>query len=247
MASKGNRILVVVVVFALLFSFAFSAQAIGLALANPLLPPLIRVDSPQNNKIYPSNDVLLKFTIIPNTGITLTSLTYSVDGQESKATNGSTILTDLPSGSHKLTIYGTGFYSYSNSNQTYPYYSVDVIYFSIVYSTVWVTFTITVTVVVSVILLTVFLLRRRLVTALTAKKTSKFWLGLASFLFAVFVFFIPMIWLIANNYLFPHYPIGMSINATPIPAISLGLFFTGIGLYLMKVGTRKKTNPEPTD
>jgi hypothetical protein len=247
MASKCNRLLLIVVVSALLFSFAFSAQAGGLALANPLQPPLIRVDSPQNNKVYPSNDVLLNFTILPDTEITLTSFTYTLDGQESKATNGSTMLTALPSGSHKLTIYGTGHYSYSGSDQTYPYDSVDVIYFSIVYSTVWVTFTITVAAVVSVSLLTVFMLRRRLISVFRGKKTAKFWLGLASFLFAVFLFFIPTVWLTASDYLFPHFNRGLTFTASPIGAVSLGLFFTGIGLYLMWMGNRKKQTPDETD
>jgi hypothetical protein len=163
-----RRLLTVVAVLVLLASLAFSEQAVSLARANPLMPPLVRVDSPQNNKIYPSNDVPLIFIVIPSNTIILTSFTYSIDGQEPKATNGSTALTNLAAESHKLTIYGKGFYAYS-SNQTYESVA-DVVYFSTGYSSAVVTVIAILAAATSLISLTVFALRRRLPRLLRGRR-----------------------------------------------------------------------------
>ncbi len=230
MASMDNRLFALAALSAFLVSIALSAQVIGSALPNPLPPPLIRVDSPVNNKVYPSNDVQLNFTVLPDPVITLTSFTYKLDEQETKETNGSTLLTCSSWGSHTLSIYGKG--SYDSI--------LAVVYFSTGYSTTWVVFTLILVVVASAISLTVFALRRRLVTTLKRRKTASFWVGLACFLLFTFLL-AESAGYAASDYLFPHYPQALSVNAFPVGAIILG-FLLCAGLYFMWSGTRK-TNP----
>jgi hypothetical protein len=202
-------------------------------LANPIPPPLIWVNSPQNYKIYSSNEVELNITVIPDTSISLTSFSFSLDGQETQATNGSTTLTNLSYGSHTLEIYG---------NNTYSYSTLAIVYFSTVYSTSWVVFTIVLVATVSIVLLLLLKKRRQIVAALKGKKTAGFWTGLVCFVFFAILFFIPAIWIAASDYLFPHYPNSLSTNIYPNSGILIGLIFMCTGLYLMRRGTKK---PKP--
>lgn len=111
-------------------------MAVEVAVANPLTPPIISVNSPQNNKIYSSNDVQVNFRVLPNSGYNFTSFTYVLDGQAPKATDGTTILTGLSSGSHTLTIYGTG--TYRTGNRTYEHNDILVaeVYFNSFFNTI---------------------------------------------------------------------------------------------------------------
>lgn len=236
-----KTLLTAIIISALLTSVVAGAQAVSFAMANPLSPPLIRVYSPENNKIYSSNDVQLNFTIIPTTGINLTSFAYSLDGQATKATNETTILTGLSYGSHTLTIYGTFTYPVGNSIQEYNS-TLEIIYFSTFYSTSWIIFTIILLVAIAIGLLIFFKKRRQLVAALKGKKTVSFWVGLACFVFFATLFFVPAMWQMANDYLFPHYP--KSIIGFPNLGAILGLIFMGIGWYLMRLGTKKQQNLE---
>ncbi len=169
MARQG-KVSPAIIIMALL-TLLVAAPALGSAYANPINPPLINVDSPQNNKIYPSGEVQLNFIVVPNELITFTSATYSLDGQPEHATNGSTTLTSLPAGSHKLTVYGKG--TYTIGGQMYEYNSVEaVIYFSVQYSTAWVTFAAVFAVAVSTVSITLWLTRRHTVSAFRGKKLA---------------------------------------------------------------------------
>jgi len=101
---KKKLVIAATIILALLSSL----MIVEIAVANPLTPPLIEINSPQNNQIYPLNTVQLNFSVLPDAWFNFTSFTYVFDGQPPVATNGTTILTDLPSGSHTLTIYGRG-------------------------------------------------------------------------------------------------------------------------------------------
>ncbi len=218
----------------LLVSFSAATGAFGLASANPLVPPLIHIDSPQNNKVYSSGAIPLNFTTIPDMPIALTSFTYSLDDQPARATNGSTTLIDLPSGSHKLTIYGFG--SYFGGSE--PYESrLTVVYFSVNYSTAWVVVTaISVSAVLAISML-LFWKRKQVAASLSGKKEAKFWVGLTCFLLFSLMFFGPGVSLIVNDYLFPHY--SQSITISSHWGIAVVCFFMVAGLFLMWRGTRE--------
>jgi hypothetical protein len=53
--------IIATVILALILSLTFEAQLVS---ANPMFPPSIKVNSPENNKIYPSNLVPLSFTVV---------------------------------------------------------------------------------------------------------------------------------------------------------------------------------------
>jgi hypothetical protein len=238
MAIQNKTFSIVTVISLLLASLALGAQSIGLALANPLPPPLIKLNSPQNNKIYSSNDIQLNFTVLPNTGIDFKEFSYSLDGQINQTTNENTILTDLSAGTHTLKMYGKGTYPIGNSIQEHNFL-LTIVYFSVSYSTAWVIFALVVAVVFSMILLMLVLKRRQLVRALKGRKTASFWIGLVCFWFFAILVFIPNLWWMAGDYLFPHYPNSSFFIFFPYSSLILGLVFMLIGLCLMKFGTKK--------
>ncbi len=236
MANQDEMHFAAIIVTAL-FTLLFLPQAVNLAAANPINPPLINVYSPQNGRIYPVGEVQLNFTIVPNELVTFTSATYSLDGKPEQATNGSTTLTRLAAGSHKLTVYGKG--TYSISGQTHQYNSVEeVIYFSVQYSTAWVTFTVALAIAVSSVTILLLLTRRQIVSALRGKKTGKFWAGLALFLFFFCIFFVPSLWVMSTDYLFPHYSRGIVVAVPWGFTVTATLVFMGIGIALMKLGSK---------
>jgi hypothetical protein len=229
------------IILSLSISLLTLTQVIDLAAANPIPAPLIRVDSPQNLQIYSSNNVFLNFTIIPNTGMNLSSFIYSIDEQAAKATDGNTILSGLPSGSHVLKIYGTSVLSHGNYAPLYNS-TLAIVYFSTFYSTSWIVVTAILTVALAVSSVIVFKKRRKMVGALRGKKTFSFWLGLVCFLFFLTLVFIPSAWQMANDYLFPYYPRGLTVSFAGYGAV-FGLIFMGVGLILMRLGTKKEWVP----
>ena len=76
---------------------------------------MIKVNSPQNNYVYPTGDVWLQFTNIDRVDYNFSSYSYSLDGGAAQPTDGNTKLTNLAAGSHKLIIYGNG------TNSWYPH------------------------------------------------------------------------------------------------------------------------------
>jgi N-acetylneuraminic acid mutarotase len=65
-------------------------------------PPTINIITPQNQS-YDSTDIQLTFTLNEN----VTSIQYSLDGQEKQAIAGNVTLPALPNGSHTLILYAT--------------------------------------------------------------------------------------------------------------------------------------------
>ena len=90
---------------AVLLVLVMALQTVSFAVANPLVPPIIKVDSPQNNRVYSSGEVWLNLTRLPVTDMEGAYVTYSLDGATETATNGSTLLSGLPAGSHTLALY----------------------------------------------------------------------------------------------------------------------------------------------
>ncbi len=221
------------VILMLLLSTTFAATLLSVASADPIPAPLIQLNSPQNNKIYASNTVEINFTFLKS-GANITSFSYSLDGQAAKPTNGTTILTGLSSGSHSLAIYGTGTF-YQTGIQAYTS-TLAVVYFSTVYSTSWIVFTTILVFAIAACSLLLFLKRQQVVARLKGKKTAIFWLGLAGFLFFAALFFAPNVWLIANNYLFPRYPVEPSGSSLLLSIF--GLVFMILTFYLMERGTQ---------
>jgi hypothetical protein len=233
-----DQAIAAITVITLLLSLTFVPTVMKVARADPIPDWFIQVNSPQNDKIYPSNTVEVNFTIIPNPFLNYTSFSYSLDDRDNKSTNGNTVLASLSAGSHKLTIYGT--YNAISENQTFTSI-VAVLYFSTVFSTTWIVFTVTLAAVVLVIGLLFFARRKQIVARLKGKKTRMFWLGLTSFLLFAALFFVPSVWQMTEDYLFPHYSFELTAYFLPqsIPAI-IGLVFMSLGLLLMILGTQKK-------
>ncbi len=209
---------------------------LGVAVANPVISPMIGISSPQNNHVYPSNSVWLDFTALYSSGYNFTSFSYSLDGQNPKTTDGHTLLTDLPPGSHTLIIYGNatiGDYKHDDM-------LVDEVYFSTIYSTPWVMFTLVISAFIGLTMLILFVNRRQAARWLKSKKTFVFWIGLSCFLVSAVAIFVPSAWQVINDYLFPHYSHG-ALTVMPLPIFMAGLTFMGLGLILMAVGTKKQT------
>ncbi len=181
-----NKATAATLVLMFFFSASFFVLIVGYAEANPLIPPLVKVGSPQNFKIYESTDVPLNFTPIANTGITLTSFAYSLDGQEKVEINGSIVLSGLSWGSHSVAIYGNG--SYIDNSASYIF-TLGKIHFSVVYSTEWLVVATVFAVVIGFSLFMVFKTRKRLANVLRGKKTAVFWFGLGFLFVAAFFFF----------------------------------------------------------
>ena len=109
---KTQKIITAVLLVSLL---VVVASTFAIASANPLRTPMIKVNSPTNNYVYPTGDVWLQFTNIDRYTYNFSSYSYSLDGGAAQPTDGNTKLTNLAAGSHKLIIYGNG------TNSWYPH------------------------------------------------------------------------------------------------------------------------------
>jgi hypothetical protein len=212
------------------------ALVVGEAAANPIMPSLVEVTSPQNNQVYPQNSVWLNFTVLPFAVIdfNFTSFSYSLDGQTSKPTNGTTFLTDLPAGQHTLAIYGMGGSGYWQGQDML----LDVIYFSVNYSTPWVVFTVVLLATSVPLSVGLFVNRRAVAGRLRRQKTGSFWLGLVCFVFFATFVFGPSTWQLTSKYLFPQYGHG-ALQISTVPGAIFGLIFMAVGILLMLLGTRQ--------
>jgi hypothetical protein len=213
------------------------SSVVGEAAANPITPPMVKIASPQNNQVYSQSNVWLNFSAVPMAinDFNFSSFSYSLDGQASQITNGGTLLTNLPSGSHSLVISGKATEGYWKDKDML----LDIVYFSINYSTPWVVFTVVLLTTSVPLLVGLFVNRRAVVQRLRRKKTASFWVGLACFLFFTVFVFGPSIWQLTNKYLFPRYGYGtLEISIVPMVVI-FGLIFMVIGFLLMAIGTRQ--------
>jgi hypothetical protein len=218
------------------FVLLLSAMVVNLTEANPLPTPMITVHSPKNNVVYPSSTVQLSFTPIQSEDRNFTLFTYVIDGQSPVATNGTATLTDLPSGSHTLTIYCT--YNHQIGNRTYEYKDqvAYIVYFSTEYSMAWITFTISVVASLAVIPSLLFFRRRQIVARLKGEKSGVFWLGTMLLVVATLVFALSA-WQVTQDYLFPYWPKGIMIHFPNELIIVGALVFVAVGLVMMRFGT----------
>jgi len=116
-----------------------------------------------------------------------------------------------------------------------------VIYFSTIYSAAWVVFTVSVVAVGLTVGLPFMVRRRQISSALRREKKQRFWAGLAILILAS-LFFVPIILVTANDYLFPHYSFGIRVNllsGLSILGICISLVFMVMGLLLMILGIKK--------
>ncbi len=236
------------VTLVLAFLFLAVASALQVASANPVVMPMIEVASPVNNQIYPTSEVQLSFTVyrLP-AGETLTSFTYSVDGQPRQTTNGTNLLTGLTPGDHTLTIYG----NHTNVWNNHVYFTGDVtvqiIHFSSSYSPRWVTFgEIAVAATIASVLAVLFFARHGLNAQLKAKKTAAFWVGLACIVLSALLF-VPTVWEITGDYLYPSqlYP-SHGIQVSPVFLIPYSAVALGVGVALMVLGAKRRGLPNPS-
>ena len=106
-------------------------QFSNLATANPIVPPYIHIQSPQN-KIYSSNEIELNF-VAPSVELPentyFTSFSYVLDNFAVVTINGNLTLTGLPWGSHSIIVY-------AQDNEGLSYFS-QTVYFDVIFST-WV-------------------------------------------------------------------------------------------------------------
>jgi hypothetical protein len=225
-----------IIVLALLLMTTFGAIIINPAAANPISPWNIHLNSPQNNMIYPSNMVTINFDPTPFWGINVTSFSYSLDDQVAQPTNGSTILTGLTDGTHKLTLYSTGNFTRENQTTTVM---VAMIHFSVVYSPAIIVFTTILIASLLAIGVPLYIKRKPILVRLRGYKTIGFWLGLPFFVFSSIPFFI-IIGQMSSNYMFPHAYTGeLVFYLSPLPFLIFGLILMLFGLTLMIAGTSK--------
>ncbi len=232
---------------AIVLALLLSLTLVEVALANPIIDPLVIVESPQNNQIYPSNTVQLNFTAIG--GFNYTAYYYVLDEQSPKTTNGISTLNDLTPGTHTLKIYGNGSWTSQPNNITHVQNDVlvDFVYFSTYFSTAWVVFSIILALVV-IIALILFTKRRQIATALRREKNAFFYDGIILLLFGTIVCVL-FAGQVANNYLFPHWPL-KALSLNPNIPFTVSLIVMSAGLLLIWLGIRKsnssKVNPSAT-
>jgi hypothetical protein len=214
-----------------LLSLTFVAQ---MASANPIPYLPIHVVSPENNKVYSSNQVELNFTVIGGfAGGNFASFSYSLDGQEPAYTNQSCVLVNLPPGDHTLIIYGNDTAdTYWNGHQL-----LSIVYFSTIYPAALVSFVTALIAALAILSLLLFFRRKQIATRIKREKKVTFWIGLPCFLFFTTIVFVPSLWNWTNDYLFPRYPV--EIHISPIFGIIFSIPFIVFGLMLMWFGTRK--------
>jgi hypothetical protein len=205
----------------------------------------IEVFSPENNYVYPSGDVWLKFGPPKGLDINYSSYSINLDGQNQNiASNTTFLLQNLQAGSHKLTIYGnvsTGYFA----NQTER---LSIVYFNVYYSSNWVTFILSLSIFVALLSVILLTTRRRLTMRLKGKKNGLFWFGLLIVILASMVV-IPLGYGMLYDYLFPHYNY-LIVRLLPDPFVYGGLAAIGVGFLFMAFGTaqlkplkRKLTHP----
>jgi hypothetical protein len=198
----------------------------------------VEVTSPENNYVYPSGDVWLKFTPLDALNVNFSSYSISLDGQQQPIDSTETLLHNVPAGSHKLTIYGnvsTGYFT----NQTEL---LSIVYFSVNYSSNWVAFIMALSIVVVVLSVLLFVKRRQITMRLKGKKNGLFWLGLTLVILASFIV-VPLGYSMLNSYLFPFYDF-LLVRVLPDPFVFGGLAVIGIGILLMALGTVQPKNPK---
>ena len=224
---------------AIILTILLASTVVDVALANPIIDPLVIVESPQNNKIYPSNTVQLNFTAIR--GFNYTAYYYVLDEQSPKTTNGATILNDLFPGSHTLKIYANGTFTSPPNNMTHENYDmlVDIVYFSTFFSTAWVVFSLILAFVVMLALI-LFTKRRQVATALREEKNAFFLFGTVLLLFGT-ISCVLFTWQVTNNYLFPYWP-PKALSLNPNFPFTISLIVMSTGLLLMWLGTRKSNS-----
>jgi hypothetical protein len=84
------------------------------------VPPRISILLPEN-KVYNASSVLLTFLIYE----AFSSMSYSLDGQDNVTIAGNTTLSELPNGSHNLTVYVTDRSGNTGASETI-YFNVEV-------------------------------------------------------------------------------------------------------------------------
>lgn len=200
----------------------------------------IQVSSPENNYVYSSGDVWLKFTRIKGLDVNFSSYTIILDGQQQQIASNETLLHNLPAGSHKLAIYGnvsTGYFT--NQNEM-----LAIVYFNVNYSSNWVTFTLALSIAIAVISVLLFVNRRLITVRLRGKKTALFRLGIVIVVLASFVV-VPLGIEMLNSYLFPHFDY-LVIRLPPDMFVYGGLIALCVGIFLTVFGSKpnKKSNLE---
>jgi hypothetical protein len=190
----------------------------------------IEVTSPENNYVYPSGDVWLKFAPLNSLDSNFSSFSINLDGQELKIPNEETLLHNVSAGSHKLIIYGNVSSGYF-ANQIEQ---LAIVYFNVSYSSNWVIFLLSLSVFVTMLSLVLFVNRRLLVARLRGRKNAFFWLGLLIVILAS-LFVVPLGYKMLNNYLFPYYDYLLIEYADPF--VYASLVAMGIGFLFMALGT----------
>lgn len=84
------------------------------------VPPRITILSPEN-KVYDNSSVSLVFSVCESAS----SMSYSLDGQDNVTVTGNTTLSELPNGSHNLTVYVTDRSGNTGASETISF-SVEV-------------------------------------------------------------------------------------------------------------------------
>ena len=234
-----KRFILVIFIVGFFVLLALEPVAVKVASADPLPDWIVTINSPQNNKIYPSNSVTLSFNPLQDSpAVNFVSFSYVLDGQAALVTKGSTVLSSLSAGSHTLTLYGT--YSYQGENQTYTNV-VAVVYFSTIYSTAWLVFAASVLAVTLAIGLPLLIWRRQIISGFKRQKKQRFWVGFA-ILFLATLMFVPSILFFANAYLYPYYSFELMIDLFSdsfVDILIVLLFFMVVGILLMIFGTKK--------
>lgn len=213
-------------------------------LANPEAQPSVIVHSPVNNQIYPTNEIELNVIPFPypSNVVNFTLNYYILDDQSPISTNGTGVLNNLSPGSHTLKFYGTFSSQLANSTHEQKDALVRIIYFSVIYSTQWVLFTTALVLFIAIICLVLFTKRRQIKVALKSQKRGVFYVGSALLLLSS-VPTIYFIWQIADNYLFPYSPPKHNVLEPTLPFI-ISMFFLTLGLSLLWLGIRKKTDAQ---
>ena len=224
-----------IVILVLLLSTAALSVLVNFADANPIAEPLVNVSSPQEGKTYASTQVLLNFTRIDDSlyasYFNFTSLYYSLDGGPKTPTNGTTVLSGLSIGSHRVVIYGDD-------------YTADAIRFSVyVPSSI---------IQVSVILLAVAFVAAVLYVKRPAPlvrwynkkyggaKTDIFWVGLLGLGLGASLIIFGILFVLAQTDLeFGHSGSPIAIE-TAFAAVFFRLLFGYAGLKFMSAGVKHK-------
>jgi hypothetical protein len=215
----------------LLASALAEASAVYLAKANPLIPPFIWVNSPQN-KVYAANEVQLNFRTLTDvySNSNFSSFACSLDGQESAPIVGNTTLTGLSYGSHTLVVYGTDTNGLTHAS--------EVIHFHIFFNTLWAA-TAVFLLAVATIGIVIFIKKRQHITAvMKRKKPMKFWLGLVVFSLASFLVFATVLFWLDYSYYSTH----SGLSTQPmffLIFIVVGFMCVVAALYWMKSGLNK--------